>query len=415
MVKRPTPIATKQFGPTDQAGIQQWFDEMVAEGYGPFILSATGPANSAAFVGVFTPISSIPLTRLNLTGTEFAELNAQQQGKGRILVWADAFGTSSDTRYTAIWGPNPSRQAWSCDGIAETGSAYKARFDALVGTWCRQTLVSITPGGRYLSMFADSTMGNWSARKDMSSAEYQDEYNKATAKGLMPICASGSGSGSSVNLAAIFADRDNRDTRTFRSQGPVSVAAIDSAMETYVKDHNLRGVALAITQGTRLVYAKGYTYSEPAPTYPDVLPTTPFRQASVSKTFAAVAMWKLIQQGSATLNTKVQFHLNLKQPDGSAPKDSRWADIRIRHLLESTSGIVQGLVWWGGEAVKAFGGSFPVTHDQLARYATTHALPGTPAMPTTFHTATSTTSCWVWSSPSWRELPPLSRHSRTWC
>ncbi len=378
MVKRPILVATKQFGPTNQSGIQQSFDDMAAQGFGPYILSATGPANSAVFVGVFTPMSSIPLTRLDLTGAEFAELNAQQQGKGRILLWADAFGTASDTRYTAIWGPNPSRQAWSCDGIAETGSAYKARFDALVSVWCRQTLVSITPGGRYLAVFADSTMGSWTARKDLTSSEYQDEYNKATAKGLMPICVSGSGSGSSVNLAAIFADRDNTDVRTFRSQGPVSVASIDSAIEAYVKDHNLRGVGLAITKGTRLVYAKGYTYGEPSPTYPDVMPTTVFRQASVSKTFAAVAMWKLIQQGSATLNTKVQVVLNLNQPDGSAPKDSRWADIRIRHLLESTSGIKQGLIWWGGEAVKAFGGQFPVTHQQLARYATTHDLTGSP-------------------------------------
>ena len=49
-------------------------------------------------------------------------------------------------------------------------------------------------------------------------------------------------------------------------------------METYVKDRDLRGVALAIVRGTRLVYAKGYTYAEPAPIYPEVLPDTLFRR-----------------------------------------------------------------------------------------------------------------------------------------
>jgi hypothetical protein len=119
-----------QFGPVNQVGIQKIFDDMVKQGFGPYILTATGPANSAAFSGVFTPMSAIPLTRLNLTGSQFDELNKQQKLKGNIIIWADVFGTPQDTRYTGVWGPNPSRQAWNCDAIDEGGAELQARFEA---------------------------------------------------------------------------------------------------------------------------------------------------------------------------------------------------------------------------------------------------------------------------------------------
>jgi len=75
MVKRPVVIVTKQFGPLNQAGIQQAFDDMAKQGWGPYILTTTGPVNPAVFAGVFTPVNGIPLTRLNLTNQQFAEEN----------------------------------------------------------------------------------------------------------------------------------------------------------------------------------------------------------------------------------------------------------------------------------------------------------------------------------------------------
>jgi Beta-lactamase/Bacterial tandem repeat domain 1 len=383
MVKRPVVIATKQFGPLDQAGIQQAFDDMAKQGWGPYILTATGPANAAVFAAVFTPMNGIPLTRLNLTGPQFETENGKQQAAGKILLWADAFGTPADTRYTAIWAPNPSRQAWSCDAIDEGDASLQGRFDALTATWCRPAHIAVTPASRHLEVFVDSTIGPWSSRAGMSGAEYQAAFDKAALNGLMPVRVSASGAGATARFAAIFATREDPDARVFRAKGPVTVAAIDSAMETYLTDHNLRGAALAIVRGTQLVYAKGYTYAEPAPIYPDVLPTSLFRQASVSKTFAAVALWRLMQQNpKITLNTTMQSVLNLTQPNGSAPKDSRFGDITLRHLLESNSGLKQGLVWRGEEAARAAGGSLPATHAQLARYAASADLTGDPGSTT---------------------------------
>ena len=350
MVKRLVVVASKQFGPLNQADMQETFDEMVDQGWGPYILTSTGPKSSAVFAGVFTPMKKIPLTRLNLSGEDFAKENSDQQANGRILIWADAFGTPDDTRYTAIWGDNPSRHAWNCEAIDEDGTTLQERFNAMRDTWCRPSHISVTPSRRHLNLFVDSMIGPWSQSHGMTSAEYQVEYDNAVKNGLQPIRVSASGSGANSRFAAIFASCEETDARVFRAKGPVTVAAIDSAMESYMKDHNLRGAALAIVVGTRLVYAKGYTYAEPD--YPDVLPTTPFRQASVSKMFTAVALWRLMQQNpsSITLNTTMQSVLNLTQPDGSAPKDSRFGQIKLRHLLESNSGLDQGIGWMLEEA-----------------------------------------------------------------
>jgi CubicO group peptidase (beta-lactamase class C family) len=158
--------------------------------------------------------------------------------------------------------------------------------------------------------------------------------------------------------------------------GTPAVAAIDSAMETYVRAQNVRGVALAIVKNRRLVYARGYTCAEAS--YPNIQPTTPFRQASISKTFCAVAIWKLIEQGALTLNTTLQSVLALKQPDGSAPKDDRFNNVKIKHLLTSTSGIGQGGVWRAVEASAAAGGTLPSNGTEVARWIAAQNLTGTP-------------------------------------
>jgi CubicO group peptidase (beta-lactamase class C family) len=140
---------------------------------------------------------------------------------------------------------------------------------------------------------------------------------------------------------------------------------------------NLRGAALAIARGTQLVYAKGYTLAEAG--YPDVTPQTIFRQASVSKTFTGTAMMRLLQlKPNITLDTTVQSIMNLKQPNGSPPADARWANITIRHLLESDSGIPQWLIYGSDNASKAFGSALPATSAQLLSYATSLMLTGAP-------------------------------------
>ncbi len=376
MVKRPTVIGTRSVINKTQAEYQTAFNEMAADGYGPFLISATGPRDSALFAGSFRQMSKIPLTRSNLSKAEFVALNATQHDAGAILVWADCFGTAADPRYCAIWGPNPTDIAWNIDAVDESGATLQQRYEAMKGMGARPALVSVTPSGGIMELFVDSHIGSWKSKVAMTSAEYDAEFSVQAEVGRWPVCVSASGSGSGARFAAIFATTEDISPRTFRMTGTPAVAAIDSAMEDYVRVQNVRGVALAIVKNRRLVYARGYTNAEAS--YPNIQPTTPFRQASISKTFCAAAVWKLIERGDLTLTTTMQSVLNLTQLNGSAPKDSRFANVRVEHLLTSTSGIDQGGVWWAVQASEAAGGTLPSSGTEVARHIAGQDMTGTP-------------------------------------
>jgi len=278
MVKRPVVIATKSVVGKSQAEYQDVFNQMADDGFGPFIITATGPRDSAVFAGSFRKMSHIPLTRSNLSKAEFIDLNAKQHDAGAILIWADCFGTLADPRYCAIWGPNPGHIAWNIDAVDEQGAKLQQRYEAMKGMGARPALVAVTPTGGIMEMFVDSQIGSWKSKVGMTSAEYQAEFSANADAGRWPVCVSAAGSGSGARFAAIFATREEISPRTFRLTGTPAVAAIDAQMETYVKAQNVRGVALAIVKNRRLVYARGYSNAESS--YPDVQPTTPFRQAS---------------------------------------------------------------------------------------------------------------------------------------
>ena len=381
MTKFAKPPAQQQFFGLTASQFQQKFDAMAAQGFGPAIVSAMGPANDPLFAAVFRPIDPIPLTRFGITEQQFRDLNAEQFKAGAILHAFDAYGTPEDTRYVAVWHQNPNREAWNCDVLNESSITLQGRFNAETAQWARPAHIAVTPALNYAELFVDSAIGPWIARANLTSAKYQAEFDDAAAQGMHPICVSAKGSGSAARYAAIFAKSKEVEQRTFRHKGPVTVKAIDDVMEGLLRAHGLRGAALAVCEGTRLVYAKGYTLAETG--YPDVLPTTPFRMASVSKTFAALALYQLWQESKDKPDPKwfdqtLQSVLKLKKPDDGAPV-ANFDKITLRHLLESIDGLDQGIVWQPAEAAAAFGQvSLPINAGQLARYGASIALQGTP-------------------------------------
>lgn len=376
MVKRPAVIATRSFVDQDFNGFQKTFEDQTKDGFGPFMIAATGPRGMAVFASSFRRMNPIPLTRHDLSKQAFVELNAAQKDAGNILLWADVYGTAADPRYIGIWVANPDRHAWNIDAVDEADAPLQQRFEAMAGVGARPALLAVTPAGRHLEMFVDSDIGSWSSRTGMSSADYQAAFEANAAKGRWPIHVSARGSGASARFAAIFASRESLSKRTFRARGGTGLAAIDAAIRDYMEDHHLRGVALAIGHGSRLLYARGYTLAEPG--YRNIEPTTLFRQASVSKAYCAVAVWKLIEMGRLSLDDRLQAILNLKTPAGKAPKDKRFGDITIDHLLGSRSGIDQGGFWGAVDANAAFKGTLPASGMEVARWIASRDMTGDP-------------------------------------
>jgi hypothetical protein len=195
-VRRPVVMAQRHFAGLTNAGFQQTFDEQAAQGWGPMIVTATGPAATPLVAAVFTPMKPVPYTRLGITAAELRELNAQAVRQGTILQSVDAYGTPIDTRYVAVWHPNATGEAW-LSGVDVTTPA----------GW-RPLHLAINPSMTVLKVIGNSTIGPLVLRVNMTSAGYQVEFDRLLAQGMAPLRVAAQGTGAAARFAAIFATRE---------------------------------------------------------------------------------------------------------------------------------------------------------------------------------------------------------------
>ena len=346
MIRRPQVVAQRDWPALDKNGFQQVFNEQAKQGFGPVMIAATGSSSDPLFTAVFQPMNPIPLTRHLLRHGDdendletFAGMNRKARKDGLILLWAAIYGDEGDPRYAAIWVPNSSQTLWNADGRNETGDEYQARFNAQTAAWTRPSFVTLSRASRYVSLFVDNEVGPWVARHGMTPDGYQSEFNTWTQKGFFPVCVQAGGKdAASARFAALFVQSESLIPRQWHATGTGGKAQIDDVVHGILqKTPAVRHAALAIVHGRRLVYARGYTWSEPE--WPLAQPTTRFRTASVSKAITALAIQQLIEEKNLKLGDKLQSILQLKRPGGQAPKDSRFGDITVQHLLEHTSGL----------------------------------------------------------------------------
>ena len=371
---------------------QIFFNQWAAQGFHPIILTAAGPVNRAVFAAVVEQRPGpVPLTRHHLISGPDTDPNSiqywnkQAHTNGWRLAWAASYGDALQPRFAGIWPANQNGVVWNTDGISDSSADYQRRFDAQVSAWARPAFVTLSGTQRYLSVFTDDQIGEWVARHNMTSSGYQTEFDTWVGRGFYPIRVQAAGSGSNTRFAAIFAKQEEPIARQWSMTGSPAVPAIDQAMQSTMQTYRVRGAALAVLKGTRLVLARGYTWAEPG--YPISQPTTLFRVASCSKTITAIAIHQLISQGKLNLTDTLQSVLNLTSPNGSAPVDPRFATITIQNLLEQNSGLAPEYSGEDPQVIQAWNAAhpsaqtqLPATPQQLAAYMVTKSMnapPGT--------------------------------------
>lgn len=389
MVKRTNVIPQYAEWGYDAADYQSFFNKYAAQGYGQSIISVTGTADQPLFAAVWEPMSPIPLTRFGLTAGELASLynEARFDSNGNLLptttmpLSLDVYGDPADRRYAVVVVPNTASTGWNGDGTNESAATYQTRFNLQNSVGNRPYLVSPTGDGNYASVFRDDQIGPWQARHGLTAQQYQQTFNTLTAEGYFPIQVQGGGAGSNTLFAAIFTKTEAITPRTFTVTGsPASTTndPYDAAMLTVMKTYGVRQAALALVKGTRLVLARGYTYAEPG--YPTAQPTTPFRQASCSKTITAILIHQLLHEGKLTLSDTLESILNLKAPNGGPPVDPNFSAITVGQLLDHIAGVPTDFS--DTTVLSAFSGvKLPITGNQLASWIATQKViaPGTPA------------------------------------
>jgi hypothetical protein len=214
VVRRSTRMPQRQFTGMNYATFKQKFDEQAAQGWGPMIVTATGSATAPLIAAVFRPMSPNPFTRPGLTATELRTLNAQAMQQGTILQSVDAYGTPADTRYIAVWHPKTTSEAWNADGVNDDLATAQNRFNAQVAAGFRPLNLAITPSLGMLVVYGNSTIGPWVMRMNMTSAEYQAEFDKYFAQGMAPLRLAAQGTGAGARFAAIWTTREEVDAIT---------------------------------------------------------------------------------------------------------------------------------------------------------------------------------------------------------
>jgi CubicO group peptidase (beta-lactamase class C family) len=125
---------------------------------------------------------------------------------------------------------------------------------------------------------------------------------------------------------------------TFLANEPFTT--LDNALAAKMKELAIPAVSLAIVRNERLVYAQSYGYADKE-TNQEATNTDRYRIASLSKPITAIAILKLSETGSLSLDDAV-FGANgiLGNDFGAPPVGSDKDKIMVRHLLNHTSGWI---------------------------------------------------------------------------
>jgi CubicO group peptidase (beta-lactamase class C family) len=105
---------------------------------------------------------------------------------------------------------------------------------------------------------------------------------------------------------------------------------IDQFLSSFNKLNKFNGTAL-VAEGGKVIFKKGFGYANMEFKVPNT-PDTKIQLASISKTFTAVLIMKLIEEGKLTLDTKISTLLPWY-------KKEMGDKVTVRHLLNHSSGI----------------------------------------------------------------------------
>ncbi len=119
------------------------------------------------------------------------------------------------------------------------------------------------------------------------------------------------------------------------SGGNIAFSDIDRYISERMGSARIPGLAVAIVQGDRIVYLKGYGVADPSGRR--VTAHTPFLIGSITKSFTALSTMQLVEAGKVDLDAPVQRYV----PWFRVVDQQASARITVRHLLTMTSGLPQ--------------------------------------------------------------------------
>lgn len=118
------------------------------------------------------------------------------------------------------------------------------------------------------------------------------------------------------------------------------VDAFEDAIPEFMREWDIPGATVAVIDGGRLVFARGYGLADRDGEDP-VRPESLFRVGSISKPISALSTLELVENGDLGLDDGLTDLLSALLPaDGLG--DPRMSEITVQHLLRHTAGLDSG-------------------------------------------------------------------------
>jgi hypothetical protein len=227
------------------AQYQQVFDTLTRQGYRLVHVSGYSVDASDRYAAIWEQRGGPAwAARHGLTSAQYQQEFTRLAQQGYRPVHVSGYAVGGHDRYAAIWeqrgGP-----AWAArHGL--TSAQYQQEFTRLTQEGYRVVDVSgYSVGGqdRYAAIWEKSQGPAWVARHGLSSAQYQQEFNRVTQQGYRLARISGWRSGNTVHYAAIWEKVD----------GPAWVARHGMLSDTYQEEFDR-----LVKDGYRLKQVSGY-------------------------------------------------------------------------------------------------------------------------------------------------------------
>jgi CubicO group peptidase (beta-lactamase class C family) len=354
MIKRANNPAQRAFWALSQPKFQGIVDAQAKEGWSPVLIAAHGPADSALFAGVFEKRNPVGVTVLgliintkkvpDLTSIQGRNADARTVTKTHGMlrpICVASYGEEGSQRFAGVWEANdgPDAVLWNNDGVLDSADLLGQRVAAQESNWCRPVFISMNKNQEFCSIYEASDVGEFHATTATVALGYSVDYAEwVTNKGFLPICVQAAGEDAlTATFSAIYVKNDTVKPRVWSTKGSDEGTQIAANVRGAMIGSIIRQAAVAIVYKKKLVYAQGFNMAEDG--WPTAEPTTRFRLASCSKTITALAALQMIDEGKLSLDDGVQEILNLKTPDGHGPVDSKFNSIKVRHLIEHSSGV----------------------------------------------------------------------------
>jgi CubicO group peptidase (beta-lactamase class C family) len=112
---------------------------------------------------------------------------------------------------------------------------------------------------------------------------------------------------------------------------------LDGMVPLQLAQQDIAGAVISVVKDGKLLFAKGYGFSDVAHRTPVTADATLFRIGSISKTFTWTAVMQLVEQGKLDLDRDVNTYVDFTIP---APYGK---PVTMRHLLTHTAGFEENV------------------------------------------------------------------------